>query len=233
MLMETFRLAGLLLGLLTVFTGAFVVPAQQSLSLLPTQQHRAFELVPLMAGFGASSSSKGTAAKKQDSGKKKALSKLKPKKQWDRYVSDGLKTADSVRVAVRVLERGPDKWFASGEIKSKDNAYTEAAVVRHRALIGEHARRMFPAEVLAIDELEFGYTTDTEDDAAGCEWKIVGKVESMPADIDKMIGFRGFPDLTGFYSSSGKASTGNTKQDGYANMKNKGITGITQPEVHD
>mmetsp|Transcript_22350 Transcript_22350/g.48475 ORF Transcript_22350/g.48475 Transcript_22350/m.48475 type:complete len:227 (+) Transcript_22350:119-799(+) len=226
MLMEVFRLAGLLLGLLTVFTGAFVVPAQP---LLLTQQQRALVLAPLMAGFGASSS-KGKASKK-DSGKK--ASKLKPKKQWDRYTSEDLKSADSIRVAVRVVDRGPAKWFSSGEIKSKDNAYTEAAVIRHRALIADHARRMFPAEVLALDKLDYGYTTDTNDDIEECEWKITAKVEDMPADIDKMIGFRGFPDLTGFYSSSGKAATGDTTQDGYANMKSKGILGVTRLEVHD
>mmetsp|Transcript_17723 Transcript_17723/g.25887 ORF Transcript_17723/g.25887 Transcript_17723/m.25887 type:complete len:229 (+) Transcript_17723:72-758(+) len=227
-MMEVFRIGGILLGILTVFTSAFVVPTQPPHSLL-TQQQRAFVLTPLMAGFGASSS-KGKTSKK-DNGKKKA-SKLKPKKQWDRYTSDDLKSADSIRVAVRVVERGPAKWFSSGEIKSKDNAYTEEAVIRHRALIADHARRMFPAEVLAIDNLDWGYTTDTDDDSEKCEWKVVGKVEAMPADIDKMIGFRGFPDLTGFYSSPGKAATGDTTQDGYSNMKSKGITGITKLEVH-
>lgn len=228
MMMEVFRIGGLLLGILTVFTDAFVVPVQPQ-TLLPTQQQRAFVLAPLMAGFGASSS-KGKTTKK-DNGKKST--KLKPKKQWDRYTSEDLKSADSIRVAVRVVERGPAKWFSAGEIKSKDNAYTEAAVIRHRALIADHARRMFPAEVLMIDELDWGYTTDTDDDSEKCEWKVVGKVEDMPAGIDKMIGFRGFPDLTGFYSSSGKAATGDTKQDGYSKMKSQGRTGLTALEVHD
>ena len=228
MLMEVFRIGGLLLGILTVFTGAFVVPTQPQ-PLLLTQQQRAFVLAPLMAGFGASSS-KGKSSKK-DNGKKSI--KLKPKKQWDRYTSDDLKSADSIRVAVRVVERGPATWFSSGEIKSKDNAYTEAAVIRHRALIADHARRMFPVGVLATDELDWGYTTDTDDDSEKCEWKVVGKVEAMPADIDKLIGFRGFPDLTGFYSSSGKAATRDTEQGGYIKMKSKGITGLTALEVHD
>lgn len=223
--MKVFRLAGLLLGLLTVFTGAFV-PAVQP--LLTQQKQSTLEFAPLMAGFGASSS-KGKKGKK-DSNKKST--KLKPKKQWDRYMSEDLKSADALRVAVRVgaVEA---KWFSVGEIKSEDNAYTEAAVIRHRALIGDHARRMFPAEVLAIDNLDYGYTTDTNENTEKCEWKVVGKVEAMPEDIDKMIGFRGFPDLTGFYSSSGKAATGDTKQDGYNKMKGKGITGITALEVHD
>merc|ERR1740117_289466 len=155
-----------------------------------------------MAGFGAASSSKGDAASK----KQKAPSKLKPKRQWDRYMSDDLKSADAVRVAVRVVGRGSaSKWFSSGEVKSAGNAHTEAAVVRHRALIADHSRRMFPAEVLALDDrdLEFGYAAEAEGDDDACEWRTVGKVGSMPHDIDKMIGFRGFPDLTGFYSSSG------------------------------
>jgi len=220
--MKIVRPAGLLLGLLTVFTGAFV-PAVQP--LLTHQKQSTLEFAPLMAGFGASSS-KG----KKDSNKKST--KLKPRKQWDRYMSEDLKSADAIRVAVRVgaVEA---KWFSVGEIKSKDNAYTEAAVIRHRALIGDHARRMFPAEVLAIDNLDYGYTTDTDDNTEKCEWKAVGKVEAMPVDIDKMIGFRGFPDLTGFYESSGKAATGDTKQDGYNKMKSKGVTGLTALEVHD
>ncbi|KAL7528907.1 hypothetical protein ACHAXR_002694 [Thalassiosira sp. AJA248-18] len=232
MMMEVFQLTGMLLALLTVFSDAFVVPAAQPLLL--TQQCRTLASPPLMAGFGAASSAKSKGkGSKRDSDKKSSSTKLKPKKQWDRYSSDELGTADSIRVAVRVAERGSAKWFSVGEIKSKDNDYTEAAVIRHRTLIGDHARRMFPAEVLAIDNLEFGYTTDKDDDSEKCEWKVVGRVEAMPADIDKMIGFRGFPDLTGFYSSSGKAATGNTKQDSFAKMKNKAITGITALEVHD
>jgi len=230
--MEFSRLTGLLLGLLTAFAGAFVTPVQPLL-LTRQQGTLASPLSPLMAGFGASSS-KGKV-------KKEKASKLKPKKQWDRYTSEDLKSADSIRVAVRVVERAPEetqlnnaeKWFSVGEIKSKDNDYTKEAVIRHRALMGDHARRMFPSEVLAIDNLEYGYTTDSDDDTKNCEWNVVGKIEDMPAGIDKMIGFRGFPDLTGFYASSGKAATGDTTQDGYSNMKNKGILGISRLECHD
>lgn len=235
--MEFFRVTGLLLGLLNFFTDAFVVPQkqQQQHSLLLVQQ-RAFISAPLqMAGFGASSK-KGKASKK-DSGNAK---KLKPRKQWDRFISDDLKTSDSVRVAVRVVavpaSSSPDKWFLVGEIKSKDNAYTEASVIRHRMLIADHARRMFPLQILANDKLDWAYSSDTEKSDAESEWTIAGKVENMPADIDKMIGFRGLPDPTGFYSSSetkAAITSLNTDQTGYGNMKSKGITGHHPLEVHD
>lgn len=227
-----FRLIGLLLGLIHIaLTDAFFV-SPQHLKLTTQQQQRTPALPTLMAGFGAASSSSSSSSKgknKKKDGSKKST-KLKPKKQWDRYMSEGLKSADAIQVAVRVV--GSKKWLSVGEIKSKDNAHTDAAVIRHRALIGDHGRRMFPAEVLAIDKLEYGYaTTNSSDDDH--EWTVVEKGEAMPDDIDKMIGFRGFPDLTGFYSSSGKAATGDSKQDGYGKMKNKGITGITALEVHD
>mmetsp|Transcript_3099 Transcript_3099/g.3580 ORF Transcript_3099/g.3580 Transcript_3099/m.3580 type:complete len:236 (-) Transcript_3099:29-736(-) len=233
MLTEVFRLTGLLLGLLTFFTtDAFFVPQKQQQPLLLVQQ-RAFFSAPLqMAGFGASSK-KGKASKK-DSGNTK---KLKPRQQWDRFISDDLKTSDSVRVAVRVVpvpaSLSPDKWFEVGEIKSKDNAYTEASVIRHRMLIADHARRMFPLQILANDKLDWGYSysSDTENRDAECEWKIAGKIENMPGDIDKMIGFKGLPDPTGFYSSAAITSM-NTDQTGYNSMKSKGITGHHPLEVH-
>ena len=178
-----------------------------------------------MAGFGSTSSS----SKK---GSKKSTNKLKPKKQWDRFMSEELKSSNAIRVAVRVIDTSTS-WYEVGEIKTKDNAYTEAGVIKHRALVSDHARRMFPAEMAKVTDnnLEYGYsTTDDENDD---EWKVVNKVENMPEDVDKIIGFRGYPDITGFYSSSGKAATDDTKQDGYGKMKNKGITGITALEVHD
>ena len=224
--MEVFRLRliGLvLLGLHnSIPTCAFVIPSHHQ--LVPSaikQQHT------LMAGFGSTSPSPSKGKK----GSKKATNKLKPKKQWDRFMSEDLKSSDAIRVAVRVVDGST--WYEVGEIKTKDNAHTEAGVIKHRTLISDHARRMFPAEMAKVtNNLEYGYTTTDDVNDSIAEWTIVNKIEDMPTTIDKMIGFRGYPDLTGFYSSSGKSATGDNKQDGYSEMKNKGITGITALEVH-
>jgi len=223
--MEVFRLIGLLLLCLhisSVITSAFVIPSHHPIVAASTgkQQHM------LMAGFGSSKTSSTSKGKK----KRATTNKLKPKKQWDRFMSEDLSSSDDIRVGVRVIDGST--WYEVGEIKTKNNQHTDAAVIKHRTLISDHARRMFPAEMAKVvaNNLEYGYvkTTNGDDD-----WTIANKIDNMPTDIDKMIGFRGYPDLTGFYSSSGKAATGDTKQDGYNKMKNKGITGITAYEVHD
>ena len=228
-----FRHVGLLLlGLLhsSILACAFVTPSQQHRVVLSTQkQHRTLILpTSLMAGFGTSLS------KGKKGSKKKTNGKLKPKKQWDRFMSEKLKSSDAIRVAVRVVDGSPT-WYEVGEIKTKDNAHTEAGVIKHRVLISDHARRMFPAELAkATNNLDYGYTTTTDDENIdGEDWTVVNKIEAMPEDIDKIIGFRGYPELTGFYSSSGNSASGDTKQDGYGVMKSKGITGITSFEVHD
>jgi hypothetical protein len=170
-----------------------------------------------MAGFGA--------APKKD--KKKSDTKLKPRQQWDRYTA--LKTSESVKVAVRVVDEstsdGEIEWFEVGTVRSKDNAYTEAAVVRQRLLISEHSRRVYPTRILAKDTLEWAYL-DKEDKAV-----VVGKVE-MPADIEKMIGFVGLSENSGFYMRSTEVLVDNSAG-GYAAMKRKGIVGFIGTEVHD
>jgi hypothetical protein len=132
-----------------------------------------------MSGFGA-------APKKSDS-------KLKPKQQWGRYTA--LKISERISVAVRVVDStsdGETEWLQVGTVRSKDNAYTEAAVVRQRLLITEHSRRVYPTRILAKDTLEWAYLNEKD------EYVVVGKVE-MPADIEKMIGFVGLPETSGFY----------------------------------
>jgi hypothetical protein len=160
-----------------------------------------------MAGFGG-------AAKK---GSKKK--ELKPKTQWDRYTD--LKTT-SVSVAVRVMDTS--EWFPVGAVRSQDDAHTEAAVIRHRVLITDHARRMFPIQILAKDKVEFAFMQ-------GEEWVVAGKVD-MPDDIDKRIGFVGLADPSGFYARSRKMLSDNTVS-GFDSMKKKGITGHVGFEVHD
>lgn len=164
-----------------------------------------------MAGFGG--------APKKGSKKKE----LKPKTQWDRY-TDLKTTSVSVRVAVRVMDSGSE-WFPVGAVRSKDDTHTEAAVIRHRVLIADHARRMFPIQILAKDKVEFAYARE------GDEWAVAGKVD-MPDDIDKNIGFEGLADPSGFYARSNNMFS-EGKAPGFDSMKKKGITGHTGFEVHD
>jgi hypothetical protein len=74
----------------------------------------------LFAGFGGS----------DESSKSK---KLSPKQQWDRYLS--FKQQPKVQVAVRKI--GSEEWLEVGAVRSENNAMTELAVVKQRALIAE------------------------------------------------------------------------------------------------
>lgn len=97
-------------------------------------------------GFGGSGG--GSAADKKskkasaggDSGNS-GDAKLKPKQQWDRYLD--LKKETKIRVAVRCKTTTTDEgeeeeeWLEVGRVKSKEDKYTELAVVRQRAIIAE------------------------------------------------------------------------------------------------
>jgi hypothetical protein len=201
----------------------------------------------LLAGFGSGGGG-GTAAKKKNKKNTKETTKntkLKPRQQWDRFLSEELKTAEVIRVACckkDTEDANNKKWFEIGQVKSVDNAFTDAAVIRHRALMAEHARRMFPVQILVSDQLEWGYTINSEEgeEDSSTVWTTVTKMNKetvLPDDIDKKIGFRGNADPTGFYASSQAGlkagDTPSMQQTGYLNMKSKGITGITAHEVHD
>jgi len=133
-----------------------------------------------------------------DKKKKKSVSKeikLKPKQQWDRYAE--FKREPKIQVGVRIKD--DDEWLAVGRVKSKDSEYTEAAVFRQRAIIAEHAKRLFPIQLSSKKTLEWGYHTGDEETN---EWKIVDK-SCMSTEVDgleKLIGFEGRPDpASGFY----------------------------------
>jgi hypothetical protein len=201
--------------LVAVSAHAFMTDPAQGLA-----QRRAFTSTSSslpMAGFGS--------APKKAKNSKKTDIKLKPKQQWDRYIGD-LKGSESVRVGVKIIDRSDAgaEWMEVGSVKSKDDAYTEAAVIRHRVLIADHSRRLFPLQIFAKDKLEWGYMQ-------GEEWVVAGKV-TMPDDIDKLIGFEGLPDPSGFYSCNTERLVDNSVG-GYAKMKKKGITGHVSMEVHD
>ena len=196
-----------------------------------------------MAGFGGASSSssskrktkKNTKKNKSDSSTATATSPpLRPRKQWDLFVGDELKDADPIRVAVR---GSSGKWFEIGAVKSQDNAFRDAAVIRQRPLMADHARRMFPTQIFAKDRLEFGYTTTPAESlqhdnntSSEEDWTLVGKVEQMPESINNMIGFKGLPDPSGFYAafSGGLQAGDSTQQTNYLNMQVKGVTGHIQ-----
>lgn len=132
-------------------------------------------------------------------GKKKAkkLVKLKPKSQWDRFV--GMKGASRIRVAVRTTNAEDSEWLQVGHIKSVDDAYTALAVARQRALIAEHAKRLFPLQVSIKDTVQWAYWKEDSD-----EWITVDKSvlddEDVPDDLEKRIGFEGRPDpSSGYY----------------------------------
>ena len=249
----------LLVGLLASLaptTDAFVT-AQPHLQ--NQKQPLVSPLLRFMAGFGGSSSSSSSSKMKKKMKPKKNKSDatttttstsqpLRPRKQWGLFLGEDLKNADPIRVAVRVASRRStdhQKWFEIGAVKSMNNAFTDAAVIRHRALITDHARRMFPTQIFAKDVLEFAYTTaiptgeslkrdnttNNSNDGGNEEWTVVGKIEQMPDDINNRIGFKGLPDPSGFYAFSegtGLKAGDSTEQTNYLNMQVKGVTGHIQ-----
>ena len=154
----------LLLSTLTVSVSAFGVlpqsssaslstttgsasPLQSAVSLGTFKPQHTVSSTRLYAGFGAGGGSSSNNKKKK---KKKVVQKLKPKQQWDRYCD--LKTENRVRVAVRLQEdasgessdndnnnnnNNNSEWLEVGRVKSKDNAYTELAVMKQKAIIAE------------------------------------------------------------------------------------------------
>ncbi|KAL3797359.1 hypothetical protein HJC23_010485 [Cyclotella cryptica] len=148
-----------------------------------------------MAGFASSKTKGGTSGSK--------LPKLKAKSQWDRYAD--LKNCQKVRVGVRIKDS--EEWLEVGRVKSENNEFTEVAVARQRALIAEHAKRLYLVQIPPNAVLEWGYlmqkgSSDDEDDGDNGEWILVDKSkgDEAPSGIEKKIGFEGKPDKnTGFY----------------------------------
>ena len=108
-------------------TTSFLVPNTQNAKLTKT----------FMAGFGSSS----TTNKKSKKNKSTPI-KLKPKLQWDRYLA--LKECSIITAAV---QKDDGDWIDVGYIKSTEDVPTDIAVARQRALIAEHAKRLYPLQV--------------------------------------------------------------------------------------
>jgi hypothetical protein len=174
----------LVLFLLIASVDAFLIGPGASRGLTATATATATSSLQMAGGFGA-------APKKGDTKKTKDL---KPKQQWDRY--SALKTAEAIAVAVRVVDSTPaNEWMQVGFVRSKGNVYTGEAVTRQRLLIAEHARRLYPLKVGTKDTLEWAYVNKDDQPVT------VSKLD-MPADIEKMIGFVGLEDPSGFYKKS-------------------------------
>jgi len=173
----------LLLAALPLSTHAFSTPSVAfARQIAPT--------TALSAGFGGGDKSADSSKKK-----KKKEAKLKPKQQWDRYID--FKKDTKVRVAVKPT--AAEEWLEVGRVKSKNNQYTAIAVARQRAIIAEHAKRLYPMKVSAKIQVEWAYFDDDKDD-----WAVVDKAvltsDDVPAGVEKLIGFEGRPDPgTGFY----------------------------------
>mmetsp|Transcript_29912 Transcript_29912/g.63555 ORF Transcript_29912/g.63555 Transcript_29912/m.63555 type:complete len:219 (+) Transcript_29912:122-778(+) len=147
-----------------------------------------------MAGFGG-----GETSSKRGKNKKRGakLPKLKAKAQWDRYAE--LKQCQKVTVGVRMKGDGGDNgdWMEVGRVRSENDEFTEVAVARQRALIAEHAKRLYPVQIPANAVLEWGYLPEENS-----EWAVVDKSkgDEAPAGIEKKMGFEGISDkATGFY----------------------------------
>jgi len=147
-----------------------------------------------MAGFGTA----GGASKKDN--KKVTLPKLKAKTQWDRYAD--LKQCKKVRVGVRSQD---GDWMEVGRVRSENDEHTLVAIARQRALIADHAKRLYPVQIPTNSVLEWGYVmedNDNGDDASSATWVAVDKSSGAdaPKGIEKKFGFEGISDkASGFY----------------------------------
>eukprot|EP00587_Corethron_hystrix_P010227 CAMPEP_0113311250 /NCGR_PEP_ID=MMETSP0010_2-20120614/8558_1 /TAXON_ID=216773 ORGANISM="Corethron hystrix, Strain 308" /NCGR_SAMPLE_ID=MMETSP0010_2 /ASSEMBLY_ACC=CAM_ASM_000155 /LENGTH=230 /DNA_ID=CAMNT_0000166843 /DNA_START=77 /DNA_END=766 /DNA_ORIENTATION=+ /assembly_acc=CAM_ASM_000155 len=150
----------------------------------------------LYAGFGGGGSSLSKKNKNKATDGKKG-SPLKPKQQWNRYIK--MEKEAEITVGVKLVDEDNDEWLAVGKIRSRESKYTTKAVFRQRSLIAEHAKRMYPLQVLPKKKLQWGYKEDEEGEG---RWTVVDKsCEDTEEELDaKLVGFEGLPEPSGFYS---------------------------------
>ena len=149
-----------------------------------------------MAGFGGGG---GGAASKKNKKAAKPLPKLKAKTQWDRYAD--LKQCKKIIVGVKLLSSSDDaEWLEVGKVRSENDEHTLVAIARQRALIADHAKRLYPVKVPANSVLEWGYMEEGDDGES--TWVTVDKAsgDDAPKSIEKKFGFEGISDkASGFY----------------------------------
>lgn len=118
-----------------------------------------------------------------------------------------LKKETRVPVGVRIADDGDGEWFRVGHVKSVGGEYTAYAVLRQRALLAEHAKRLFPVKMKANAKLEWGYFEygeDNNEDGSSVEWTVLDTKEfdslASPKNAEKEIGFEGYCDkASGYY----------------------------------
>jgi hypothetical protein len=191
-----------------------VVPRPLSLSLSPrSQSHSQFTVTTALnaGGFGGGAAGAGAGGGSQAKTKAKVkvnTLKLKPKAQWDRFLN--MKgAATRIRVAVAQTDDSGEQeqpnqdqqWMEVGHIKSKEDAYTALAVARQRALIVDHANRLYPLKISNKKPVLWAYWDEQES-----AWTTVDKTildandGSVPDNLEKIIGFEGKPDPnSGYY----------------------------------
>lgn len=171
------------------FAPNFASSSSSSSSLTQTPKSLSSSL--LFAGFGKSSNQN----KKKKSSAKPSVVPLKPKSQWDRFKD--FKQSTAIRVAVRKTDGA---WMEVGRVKAKEDTLDAqiAAVTIQRALIAEHAKRLYPLQIQSKDKVEWGYAVTTSDDN---DFVVVNVKQVNVDGVDaKSVGFEGTPDpVTGYY----------------------------------
>ncbi|EED90093.1 predicted protein [Thalassiosira pseudonana CCMP1335] len=177
--------------LLCRLTSAFIPSPPSTHIAPPSPLYQRLQSLP-------SSTSRTSAKKDKKKSGGASLPKLKAKSQWDRYAD--LKSCEKIQVGVRI--KGTEEWMQVGRVRSENDAFSEVAVARQRALIAEHAKRLYPVQLPANSVIEWGYLTPSNDDDSEGKWTIVDKSvgDDAPSGVEKKIGFEGISDkATGFY----------------------------------
>jgi hypothetical protein len=143
----------------------------------------------------------GKAAASSNSNASKAPLKLKPKAQWDRFLD--MKKWTPIPVAVRVVRTDgtSSDWLEVGKVKSEEDALTEMAVVIQRALLADHAKRLYPLQISAKDRVEYAISSSATPTTT-LEWTLIPKdaIKEFTTGIERQCGFEGKPDpASGFY----------------------------------
>merc|ERR1712127_268307 len=103
--------------------------------ILPNTKSNVALTKTFMAGFGSTSSTGGNKKSKKNKSSSAPI-KLKPKLQWDRYLS--FKDSSIITVAVQKIDTNDavvGEWINVGYVKSLNNEVIDIAVARQRALI--------------------------------------------------------------------------------------------------
>jgi hypothetical protein len=111
---------------------AFVITNPSTLLVVPsTISPRCF---PLQAAKGGGFASKQTSKSVADT---TSVVALKPKQQWDRYLTMPKTHKDAATVRVAVRKQQQDEWLEVGAVRLQPGVDAAAAVARQRSLIAD------------------------------------------------------------------------------------------------